>query len=32
MIDGRPKLDETWKVINGYAEQQDILNPYMSVR
>ena len=31
LIDGRPKLDSTWKAINGYAEQQDILNPYMSV-
>eukprot|EP00804_Cyclotella_cryptica_P004684 CCRYP_019117-RB/>CCRYP_019117-RB protein AED:0.07 eAED:0.07 QI:237/0.87/0.88/1/0.75/0.66/9/271/1508 len=32
MIDGQPKLDATWKVISAYAEQQDILNPYMSVR
>jgi len=31
LIDGRAKLDSTWKAINGYAEQQDILNPYMSV-
>jgi ABC-type multidrug transport system ATPase subunit len=32
LIDGHPKLDATWKVISAYAEQQDILNPYMSVR
>lgn len=31
MIDGHPKQDNQWKAINGYAEQQDILNPYMSV-
>ena len=31
MIDGHPKQDDQWKAINGYAEQQDILNPYMSV-
>lgn len=31
MIDGHPKQDAQWKAINGYAEQQDILNPYMSV-
>ena len=31
MIDGYPKEDTTWKAMNGYAEQQDILNPYMSV-
>ena len=32
MIDGQPKLESTWKHISGYAEQQDLLNPYMSVR
>jgi ABC-type multidrug transport system ATPase subunit len=31
LIDGYPKSDSTWKAIAGYAEQQDILNPYMSV-
>jgi len=31
MIDGYAKEDATWKAMNGYAEQQDILNPYMSV-
>lgn len=31
MIDGYPKEDATWTAMNGYAEQQDILNPYMSV-
>eukprot|EP00984_Skeletonema_dohrnii_P029367 scaffold19905_cov166-Skeletonema_dohrnii-CCMP3373.AAC.1 len=31
MIDGFAKEDATWKAMNGYAEQQDILNPYMSV-
>ena len=31
MIDGRPKDPATWKKISGYAEQSDILNPYLSV-
>ncbi|KAL7553130.1 hypothetical protein ACHAWF_016381, partial [Thalassiosira exigua] len=31
LIDGRPKDPATWKKISGYAEQQDILNPYLSV-
>jgi ABC-type multidrug transport system ATPase subunit len=31
LIDGRVKDLATWKRISGYAEQQDILNPYLSV-
>ena len=31
LIDGRKKDPATWKKISGYAEQQDILNPYLSV-
>uniref|UniRef100_A0A7S2UBS7 ABC transporter domain-containing protein n=1 Tax=Attheya septentrionalis TaxID=420275 RepID=A0A7S2UBS7_9STRA len=31
MIDGIPKDTKTWKHIMGYAEQNDILNPYLSV-
>ena len=31
LIDGRAKDSATWKKISGYAEQQDILNPYLSV-
>lgn len=31
LIDGRDKDPATWKKISGYAEQQDILNPYLSV-
>lgn len=31
LIDGRPKDDATWRKISGYAEQQDLLNPYLSV-
>lgn len=31
LISGRPKDAATWKKIAGYAEQQDILNPYLSV-
>ena len=31
MIDGRPKDEATWKKISGYAEQNDILNPYLTV-
>jgi len=31
LIDGRAKDPATWKKISGYAEQQDILNPYLSV-
>ena len=31
MIDGYPKEDTTWKASNAYAEQQDILNPYLSL-
>lgn len=30
MIDGQPKQDKMWKTISGYAEQSDILNPYLS--
>ncbi|KAL9190425.1 hypothetical protein ACHAXT_007636 [Thalassiosira profunda] len=31
LLDGRLKDPATWKKISGYAEQQDILNPYLSV-
>lgn len=31
LIDGRRKDPSIWKKICGYAEQQDILNPYLSV-
>ena len=31
LIDGRAKDTATWKKISGYSEQQDILNPYLSV-
>lgn len=31
LIDGRAKDPATWKKISGYSEQQDILNPYLSV-
>lgn len=31
LIDGRIKDPATWRKISGYAEQQDILNPYLSV-
>jgi ABC-type multidrug transport system ATPase subunit len=31
LIDGRVQDLVTWKKISGYAEQQDILNPYLSV-
>lgn len=31
LIDGRVKDLVTWKRISGYAEQQDIFNPYLSV-
>ena len=31
LIDGCPKKDAIWKKISGYAEQNDILNPYLSV-
>jgi ABC-type multidrug transport system ATPase subunit len=30
MIDGQPKMSNVWKRISGYAEQNDILNPYLS--
>jgi ABC-type multidrug transport system ATPase subunit/ABC-type multidrug transport system permease subunit len=30
MIDGQPKQAQIWKKISGYAEQNDILNPYLS--
>lgn len=30
-IDGQPKDPAIWKKISGYAEQNDILNPYLSV-
>ena len=30
LLDGQPKQDDVWKLISGYAEQNDILNPYMS--
>lgn len=31
MIDSMPKDEATWKKISGYAEQNDILNPYLTV-
>ena len=31
LIDGIPKKNSIWKKISGYAEQNDILNPYLSV-
>ena len=31
LIDGKSKDPLIWKKICGYAEQQDILNPYLSV-
>eukprot|EP00978_Attheya_sp_CCMP212_P043255 scaffold279116_cov54-Attheya_sp.AAC.1 len=31
LVDGIPKDTKTWKRIMGYAEQNDILNPYLSV-
>jgi hypothetical protein len=31
LIDGHPKDPVIWKKISGYAEQNDILNPYLSV-
>ena len=31
MMDGVPKNPKIWKQISAYAEQNDILNPYMSV-
>lgn len=31
LIDSTPKQSSTWKRISGYAEQQDILNPWLSV-
>ncbi len=31
LIDGHNFTDSMKKALNGYAEQQDILNPYMSV-
>lgn len=30
-IDSKPKDEKTWKKISGYAEQNDILNPYLTV-
>jgi len=30
LISGRPKETNVWKHISGYAEQTDILNPYLS--
>lgn len=32
MIDGQPKNEVTWRNVSGYGEQQDLLNPYLSVR
>lgn len=29
-IDGRKKNEKIWKKISGYAEQNDILNPYLT--
>jgi ABC-type multidrug transport system ATPase subunit len=29
-IDGRNKNEKIWKKISGYAEQNDILNPYLT--
>ena len=31
MVDGFPRDNSMWKKINGYAEQNCVLNPYMSV-
>lgn len=31
LIDNLPKDEATWKKISGYAEQNDILNPYLTV-
>ena len=31
LIDGTAKDSAIWKKISGYAEQNDILNPYLSV-
>ena len=31
LIDSKPKDENTWKKISGYAEQNDILNPYLTV-
>jgi len=31
LIHGAPKEDNLWQRISGYAEQNDILNPYLSV-
>jgi ABC-type multidrug transport system ATPase subunit len=31
LIDGKRKDPSTWKKLCGYAEQQDILNPYLTV-
>jgi ABC-type multidrug transport system ATPase subunit len=31
LIDATPKESKIWKRISGYAEQQDILNPWLSV-
>ena len=31
LLDATPKQNNTWKRISGYAEQQDILNPWLSV-
>lgn len=31
LLDGKAKVEATWKKISGYAEQNDILNPYLSV-
>lgn len=30
LIGGTPKETKVWKSISGYAEQQDVINPYMS--
>ena len=30
LIDGHPKDERVWKVTSGYAEQNDILNPYLT--
>lgn len=30
LIDGHPKEKDVWKSISAYAEQMDILNPYLS--
>jgi len=31
LIDYAPKKDSVWKKITGYAEQNDVFNPYLSV-